>query len=61
MKNFTAFRDFSEDKLGEKLDMGEDALTKNAKRIADYLANHKEPRNREEQLLNETWNVANKR
>ncbi len=62
MKSFTAFRDFLGDKIetGEKLGMGEDALTKNAKRIADYLAKHEEPRNREEQLLNEMWNVANK-
>ncbi|MFB4162941.1 DUF3243 domain-containing protein [Alteribacillus sp. JSM 102045] len=62
MKNFTEFRDFLGHKVetGEKVGIGEDALTKNAKRLADYLAKHEEPRNREEPLLREMWNVSNK-
>lgn len=45
---------------GEKLGLGEKALSKGAKRVADYLAEHEEPQNREQKVLNEMWNVANK-
>lgn len=43
---------------GEKLGMGEDQLAKTAKKLADYLANNVEPRNREEKVLKEMWSVA---
>lgn len=61
MNNFNSFKDFLGDKVdkGEKLGLGEEGLTKGAKSVADYLAKYEEPRNREEKVLNELWNVAN--
>ncbi|WP_173918234.1 DUF3243 domain-containing protein [Halobacillus sp. Marseille-Q1614] len=61
MQNFQTFKDYLGDQVnkGEKLGLGEEGLTKGAKRVADYLANHEEPRNREEKVLNELWNAAN--
>lgn len=62
MNHFDTFKDYLGDKVqkGEKLGLGEEGLSKGAKRVADYLAEHEEPRNREEKVLNELWNVANK-
>lgn len=62
MENFDSFRDYLGDQVhrGEKLGLGEEGLTLGAKRVADYLAKHEEPRNREEKVLNEMWNVASK-
>nr|WP_051189205.1 DUF3243 domain-containing protein [Halalkalibacillus halophilus] len=61
MENFQYFKDYLGDKVekGEKLGMDDSSLTKYAKKIADYLAKNEVPRNREEYLLNEMWNVAN--
>jgi Protein of unknown function (DUF3243) len=61
MQNFKTFKDYLGDQVhkGEKLGLGEEGLSKGAKRVADYLAKHEEPRNREEKVLNELWNVAN--
>ncbi|WP_027954549.1 DUF3243 domain-containing protein [Halobacillus kuroshimensis] len=60
MSNFQTFKDYLGDKVnkGEKLGLGEEGLTKGAKRVADYLAEYEEPRNREEKVLNELWNAA---
>ncbi|MBH0229197.1 DUF3243 domain-containing protein [Halobacillus yeomjeoni] len=62
MQSFQTFKDYLGDQVhkGEKLGLGEEGLTKGAKRVADYLAKHEEPRNREEKVLNEIWNVSNK-
>ncbi|SDN99752.1 Protein of unknown function [Halobacillus aidingensis] len=62
LQHFETFKDYLGDKVqkGEKLGLGEEGLSKGAKRVADYLAEHEEPRNREEKVLNELWNVANK-
>lgn len=61
MNNFQNFKDYLGDQVnrGEKLGLGDEGLAKGAKRVADYLAKHEEPRNREEKVLNELWNVAN--
>ncbi|WP_261134319.1 DUF3243 domain-containing protein [Bacillus sp. Marseille-Q3570] len=61
MQNFETFKNYLGDQVhrGEKLGLGEEGLTKGAKRVADYLAKHEDPRNREEKVLNELWNVAN--
>ncbi|MGP4070015.1 DUF3243 domain-containing protein [Halobacillus sp. B29] len=62
MKSFESFKDYLGDQVnkGEKLGLGSEGLSKGAKRVADYLAKHEEPRNREEKVLNELWGVANK-
>ncbi|MFG6150075.1 DUF3243 domain-containing protein [Halobacillus sp. B23F22_1] len=61
MQNFQTFKDYLGDQVqkGEKLGLGEEGLTKGAKRVGDYLAKNEEPKNREEKVLNELWNVAN--
>lgn len=45
--------------LGKSAGLSEEQLANTAQRIADYLADKVEPRNREEQLLKELWNVGN--
>lgn len=62
MQHFDSFKDYLGNQVqkGEKLGLGEEALSKGAKRVADYLAEHEEPRNREQKVLNEMWHVANK-
>lgn len=61
LENFQQFKDYLGDQVqkGEKLGLGEEGLSKGAKRVGDYLAKHEEPRNREQKVLNELWNVAN--
>ncbi|MFD1019124.1 DUF3243 domain-containing protein [Thalassobacillus hwangdonensis] len=61
MQNYESFKNYLGDKVhkGEKLGMDDEQLTKGAKRVADYLAEYEQPRNREEKVLNELWNVAN--
>ncbi|PKR77194.1 DUF3243 domain-containing protein [Halalkalibacillus sediminis] len=63
MQNFQYFKDYLGDKveMGEKIGLDDDQLTKYAKKVADYLAKQEKPRNREEYLLNEMWNVANEK
>ncbi|MFG6120136.1 DUF3243 domain-containing protein [Thalassobacillus sp. B23F22_16] len=60
MQNFQNFKDYLGDQVnkGEKLGLGEEGLTKGAKRVGDYLAKNEDPRNREEKLLNELWKFA---
>jgi hypothetical protein len=55
------FKSYLGDKVskGEKLGMNEEQLAKTAQKVADYLAKHEEPRNREENLLHELWKVGN--
>lgn len=59
LRHFSTFKDYLGDQVekGEKLGLSEERITKGAKRVADYLAKHVEPRNREEKLLNELWHV----
>ncbi|MGM7700473.1 DUF3243 domain-containing protein [Pseudalkalibacillus sp. Hm43] len=61
LDNFQNFKDYLGDQVskGEKLGLSDEGLATGAKRVADYLAKHEEPRNREEKVLNELWNVAN--
>lgn len=44
--------------LGEKLGLNEEQLAKTAEKIAAYLAENEEPRNREEKLLQELWKAG---
>ncbi|ANE45485.1 hypothetical protein SY83_03175 [Paenibacillus swuensis] len=46
-------------KMGEAIGLSEEQLAATAEKVADYLANHEEPRNAEEQLLQELWKVGN--
>ncbi|CAM4285300.1 DUF3243 domain-containing protein [Paenibacillus typhae] len=46
--------------LAQKIGLGEEQLAVAAEKVADYLADHEEPRNSEEKLLQELWKVGNK-
>ncbi|TLS36056.1 DUF3243 domain-containing protein [Pseudalkalibacillus caeni] len=61
LQGFGNFKDYLKGKVefGEKLGMSEETLAKGAEKVADYLANHEEPKNREEKLLQELWKVGN--
>ncbi|UYP10013.1 DUF3243 domain-containing protein [Priestia megaterium] len=62
LSSFEGFKSYLGDKVskGEKLGMNEEQLAKTAQKVADYLAKHEEPRNREENLLYELWKVGDK-
>ncbi|SDD33542.1 Protein of unknown function [Priestia aryabhattai B8W22] len=62
LSSFEGFKSYLGDKVskGEKLGMNEEQLAKTAQKVAEYLAKHEEPRNREENLLQELWKVGDK-
>lgn len=57
LENFNRFKQYLSDKveLGENLGLSDEKLAKTTEIVANYLANHEEPRNREEYLLMELW------
>jgi hypothetical protein len=61
LSSFETFKSYLGDKVakGEKLGMKEEQLAMTAQKVADYLADHEEPRNREEKLLQELWKAGN--
>jgi len=62
LQNFSTFKSYLGDKvsMGEKLGLGEEQLAKTAEKVAGYLANNEQPRNREENLLLELWRSGDK-
>ncbi|WP_088010536.1 DUF3243 domain-containing protein [Gottfriedia acidiceleris] len=60
LDNWDQWKDF----LGDRLDatgdkgVGEGAISEMAYRLGNYLANEVEPKNAEEQILKDLWNVA---
>ncbi|MFC4736989.1 DUF3243 domain-containing protein [Bacillus daqingensis] len=60
LDSFQGFLDYLNKQVnrGEKIGLGEEQLAKGAERVAEYLKNHEEPRNSEEKLLQEMWQVA---
>ncbi|MDM5317756.1 DUF3243 domain-containing protein [Fictibacillus sp. b24] len=60
LSNFEEFKSYLHSKvqIGEKMGMSEETLAKTAEKVADYLADHEEPRNSEENLLKELWKVG---
>ncbi|WP_211745801.1 DUF3243 domain-containing protein [Paenibacillus sp. Marseille-Q4541] len=60
LESFDAFKQYLSKRvsLGESLGLDEEQMSKVAQKIADILALKEEPRNREEKLLQELWNVA---
>ncbi|MGP4082282.1 DUF3243 family protein [Pseudalkalibacillus sp. R45] len=62
LQNFDVFKEYlgKRVRVGEKLGMSEEQLAKTAEKVADYLAENEEPRNREEKLLKELWSVGDK-
>ncbi|AYC28644.1 DUF3243 domain-containing protein [Paenisporosarcina cavernae] len=62
LQNFNTFKSYLSDKVatGEKLGLGEEQLAKTTEMVAGYLASHEEPRNSEENLLQELWKSGDK-
>lgn len=62
LQNFDNFRNYLSDKVefGENMGLSDNKLAKATEFVANYLAKHEEPRNREEHLLMELWKAASK-
>lgn len=60
--NFHSFKAYLKKRieLAEKIGLNEEELAVAAEKIAGYLAEHAEPKNREEKLLQELWKVGTK-
>jgi len=61
LQSFDSFKNYLGDKVnkGEKLGLNDEQLAKTAQTVAGYLAEHEEPRNREEYLLKQLWKSGN--
>lgn len=62
LENFNRFKQYLSEKvqLGENMGLSDEKLAKTTEIVANYLANHEEPRNREEHLLMELWKSGSK-
>lgn len=62
LKNFNQFKQYLAEKveLGESMGLSEEKLAKTTELVANYLAKHETPRNREENILLELWNAGSK-
>ncbi|WP_068620757.1 DUF3243 domain-containing protein [Paenibacillus tuaregi] len=60
LSNFQSFKKYLSNKIemAENIGLSEETMAKTAEKIAGYLAEHEEPRNREEKLLQELWKVG---
>jgi hypothetical protein len=60
LQNFTEFKTYlgKRIELAETIGLNEEHLARIAEKVAGYLANHEEPRNSEEKLLQELWKVG---
>ncbi|KAA0955884.1 DUF3243 domain-containing protein [Sporosarcina sp. ANT_H38] len=62
LENFNRFKQFLSEKIskGENLGLNDEQLAKTTEYVANYLAKHEEPRNSEENLLQELWKAGSK-
>lgn len=62
LASFQQFKSYLSDQVskGEKLGLSEEQLAIATEKVANYLAKHEEPKNREEHLLQELWKAGNK-
>ncbi|WP_026584077.1 DUF3243 domain-containing protein [Bacillus sp. J33] len=62
LSSFDEFKSYLSERieLGKKLGLNEEQLAVTAEKVAAYLAENVEPKNREEQLLKELWKVGDK-
>ncbi|PLS17585.1 DUF3243 domain-containing protein [Bacillus sp. M6-12] len=60
LESFGQFKSYLKHRLdlGKKIGLNEEQLAKTAEKIANYLADHVDPKNREEKLLQELWKVG---
>ncbi|MBX9975472.1 DUF3243 domain-containing protein [Cytobacillus firmus] len=61
LSSFDEFKSYLAERieLGKKLGLNEEQLAVTAEKVANYLAENVEPKNREEQLLKELWKAGN--
>ncbi|MDQ0219944.1 DUF3243 domain-containing protein [Peribacillus cavernae] len=61
LSNFENFKSYLDKRLDimKKVGLEEEQLANTAEKVADYLADKIEPKNREEKLLQELWKVGN--
>ncbi|MBS2970280.1 DUF3243 domain-containing protein [Metabacillus sp. KIGAM252] len=62
LENFDGFKKYLREKVevGKKIGLSEEQLAKTTERVANYLADHVNPKNREEYLLQELWKSGDK-
>ncbi|QUG40005.1 DUF3243 domain-containing protein [Psychrobacillus sp. INOP01] len=62
LSNFSSFKSYLSGKVaaGEKMGLSDETLAKATEKVAGYLANHEEPRNREEHVLQQLWKSGDK-
>lgn len=62
LKNFNHFKSYLSEQVtkGERIGLSEEMLAKATEKVANYLAKHEDPKNREEYLLRELWLSGNK-
>ncbi|GKV68982.1 hypothetical protein NCCP2716_14800 [Sporosarcina sp. NCCP-2716] len=62
LNNFNRFKSYLADQVakGEKLGLSDNQLAKATELVASYLAKHEEPKNREQNVLQELWKVGDK-
>lgn len=60
LSDFDGFKSFLSKRIemGKSIGLGEEQLAKAAEKVSDYLAKNEEPRNSEEQLLQQLWKVG---
>jgi phage tail tape-measure protein len=60
LADFSEFKSYLSKRIemAENIGLNEEYMAKIAEKVAGYLANHEEPRNREEKLLQELWKVG---
>lgn len=60
LSNFESFREFLGNKvaMGKKMGLTEEQLALATQKVAQFLADHEYPRNREEKLLQELWRAG---
>lgn len=60
LQNFDSFKSYlgKRIEMAERFGMTEEQIANTAEKVANYLADHEEPRNREEKLLQELWKVG---
>ncbi|MBO1512591.1 DUF3243 domain-containing protein [Metabacillus bambusae] len=60
LANFESFKEFLGKKvaMGKKMGLTEEQLALATQKVADFLAEHEYPRNREEKLLQELWRAG---
>jgi hypothetical protein len=62
LEDFNGFKSYLSKRIqmAQSIGLSEEQLAMAAEKVADYLAEHEEPRNSEENLLQQLWKVGDK-